>query len=115
MGIHGNRVRSSPRRRSVERSIERRNDLLQDLALRVDDTEHGTGWVGAGGGVIASVAGVKPDFVGAADSEHVPVDFARSRIHDDLLGIGGLSMTVKGGSGGVGRLGGSGGRPPPPA
>src|SRR2546425_1480897 len=96
MAIDGNRV-CGPRgeRRGGGRlagGVDRRNDLDQGLALRVDDAEHGACWVGAGGGVVPSIAGVEPDFVGSPNSPNVRIDCARFCVHDDLFGRSGMRI-----------------------
>src|SRR5207302_3161986 len=52
MWIDGNRVRGSPRGRRSRWGVERWNKLDQSLALRVDDAQHGSERVRAGGGVV---------------------------------------------------------------
>src|SRR5882762_11207558 len=86
MGIDGDRVRAT---RGL---IDRRNNLDQRLALCVDDAEHGAGWIVAGAGVVPSVTGVEPDFVGSPNSRNPLVDGARLRVHNNLDGRGGLRI-----------------------
>src|SRR5436190_15051647 len=68
--------------------VDGRNNLQERLALRVDDTEHGSDRLVPRSEVITSIAGVEPHFIAPGDTLDHLFDAARLGIHDDGDGRG---------------------------